>query len=337
MSRAIIHIGSGKTGSTAIQRALFEASRRGGLDGFDYPTIRGWHHRDLYILFKSREALARNLKSQIRSGQVEYEKYRKAYEKALSPDGIGGKDLILSSEYLFDLSAENVRALRDLLDRSGVTEYMVIAFVRHPASYYLSYVQQRLKASHLIPHPRRFRYRLKSALSVWGEVFGNVVVRDFDELADRGGDAVEAFSEIVGSAGWGSLELEATRVNSGLCAEAMVLMQRYRQRFYPGAGNVFKPDSDRLLEVVSELGGVGSRPRLKEDVKALVSKRHESDVAYLKQEFGVLGKEDAGTCASSRIDWKSEQPVQVDSLLQGLSDDAVRDFNLLVMRQLLTD
>lgn len=337
MSRAIIHIGSGKTGSTAIQRALYGASRQGGLDGFDYPTVKGWHHRDLYILFKPKEALARNLKSRIRSGQINYEKYRKAYEKTFSAEGVGGRDLLLSSEYLFDLSAENVRALKELLDRSGVTEYLVVAFVRHPASYYLSYMQQHLKASHLIPDPRRFRYGLKSVLLVWREVFGNVAVRDFDVLCDEGGDAVEAFSGVVEEAGWGNLELEATRVNSGLCGEAMALLQKYRQRFHSDAENIFKPDSDRLLKVISELGSQGTKPRLTDEVKALISNRHEDDIVYLQQQFGLFAKHDAGSGPRSRIDWEAEQPVKVERLLHGLSEESVQEFSLAVLRDLLVE
>lgn len=337
MSRAVIHIGSGKTGSTAIQRALFDASRKGGLRDFRYPTVKGWHHRDLYILFKSREALGRNLKSRIRSGQIDYDKYRKAYEKAFSVETVGGQDLILSSEYLFDFSPEKVRALRELLDRAGVTEYLVVAFVRHPASYYLSFVQQQLKASHLIPDPRRFRYRLKSALSVWSEVFGNVMVRDFDELARQGGDAVEAFAALVEEAGWGNLDLEPTRLNSGLCAEAMVLMQRYRRRFHSDADNLFKPDSDRLLAVVSELGARGSKPRLNDDVEVLVSNRHEDDIVYLQRHFGLFGNYQADSGSRSRIDWEAEKPVKVERLLDGLCEASVQDFSLSVLRELLVE
>lgn len=337
MGRAIIHIGSGKTGSTAIQRALFDASRRGGLDGFDYPTVKGWHHRDLYILFKPKEALARNLKGRIRSGQVDYDKYRKAYEKAFSAEGVEGRDLILSSEYLFDLSAEHVRALKERLDRSGVTEYLVVAFVRHPASYYLSYVQQQLKASHLIPDPRRFRYRLKSVLSVWADVFDNVRVQDYDDLSEQGEDAVEAFSRLVGAAGWGSLDLEATRANPGLCAEAMVLLQRYRRRFHSDADNVFKPDSDRLLDILSELRSRGSTPRLRDEVKALLSHRHEDDIVYLQKQFGLFGEHDANSRSRSQIDWKAERPVKVECLLDDLSEESVQDFSLAVLRDLLVE
>lgn len=337
MGRAVIHIGSGKTGSTALQRALFEASRSDGLAGFDYPAVKGRHHRDLYILFKQKEAVARNLKSRVRSGEIDYGKYRKAYERAFSDGGLQGRDLILSSEYLFDLSAKNILALKELTDRLGVTDYLVVAFVRHPASYYLSYVQQRLKASHVIPNPNRFRYPIKSVVSAWRRVFKNVVVRDFDELAERNEDVVESFAGIIKRAGWGDVTLGSWRANPGLCAEAMVLMQRYRQRFHSECDNVFQPDSDGLLRVVTELSAAGSRPRLRDDVEAAISSRHENDIVYLQKEFGLFGKHGLNDGSASRIDWKSERLVPVERILKGLNGEAVQNFSLSAMRKLLAD
>jgi hypothetical protein len=281
--------------------------------------------------------LARNLKGRIRSGKVDYEKYRKAYENTFSAEGLGGRDVILSSEYLFDLSARNVRALREHLDRAGVTKYLVVAFVRHPASYYLSYVQQQLKASHQVPDPRRFRYRLRSVLSAWSEVFGNLVVRDFDELLESGGDVVATFSDIVEQSEWGRLDLQPVRANPGLCAEAMVLLQRYRQAFHADSHNVFEPDSDRLLSVIAGLPRRGTRPRLRDDVRQLLSARHEDDIVYLQRHFGLFGNYQADSGSHSRIDWEAEKPVKVERLLHGLSEASVQDFSLAVLRQLLVE
>jgi len=337
VQKAVIHIGSGKTGSTAIQRALFEASRNGGLGDFYYPTVNGWHHRDIYILFKKKEASARNLKSRIRAGKIDYDRYRKAYDAEFSPPRLAGKNLILSSEYLFDLPSEQVRALKQRLDDSGVRDYLVVAYVRHPASYYLSYVQQRLKASHVIPDPCSFRYPLKKVLDAWAGVFGQLIVREYDQLMSRGGDAVRDFGETIANAGFGHLILQARTANPSLGAEAMLLMQEYRRLFHADEDNVFLPDSDRFLQQLEKIHVKATVPRLNRRVWQLISSKHQSDIEYLTKHYGLFADQEDEVVDASESASDFVRPLKVTDVVDGLEEDRVQEFALNVIRKLLRE
>lgn len=88
---------------------------------------------------------------------------------------------------------EEARALADDLKAAGVTDVRVVVYVRDPTSYYLSYVQQELKASHRFTAPLDFEYPFLRVITVWRDRYPDLVVRAFDRDQMVAGNVVHDF------------------------------------------------------------------------------------------------------------------------------------------------
>ncbi len=248
--RLLLHIGTIKTGTSSIQETLNAAAESGSLNGVAYPVPLEMTHNHLAHVYASPDRLPRIPRHRRRADPESFERIAQTFKHDLFEAIRDNENLILSAEYLSLFSRDDAAALARDLALAGVGEVRVLAYVRDPASLYLSAVQQTLKAGHLFVRPAAFRYRFLEALAVWRAIYPDVRVRPFVRGRLVDGDVVRDFLAEASSFFGDTVapdDVELRVSNPSLSAEAMVVLQRYRRRYYPDEPNVFKPDSTWLF------------------------------------------------------------------------------------------
>lgn len=77
MKRLFIHIGTGKTGSTAIQEAFYSAHKESLLCDCLYPKLLGKkHHNELCTLVMPHDRIRRDIKSKFPQDDAYYREYK---------------------------------------------------------------------------------------------------------------------------------------------------------------------------------------------------------------------------------------------------------------------
>ncbi len=180
MKKAYIHIGSGKTGTTTIQSSLFNSN----LDkyGIGYPTFSAFPKAEnqncLAILFRDREKLPRVYQ---KYSQDEYLEFKKSIEIELHAQLKKYDKIVISAELIGSFSRNEVISFNKYLLEHDYTDIYILIYIRNPVHYYLSLVQQTIKASHIFPNPISFKYNFKNSIETWMKIFSNLTVKLFDE------------------------------------------------------------------------------------------------------------------------------------------------------------
>ena len=161
--RLILHAGMPKAGSSALQATLARAHPALLRKGVLYPKTWEGHQNFAVSGIVSYARLPR-LYKQAYAGhasdlQYDFSKYWSHIVRQI--DKHNPRTVILSGEAFFrDLSAAELETVRALLSPlAKVLE--VVFYVRRPSEYYLSSVQQALKASHKLKRIRAVKYRAK--------------------------------------------------------------------------------------------------------------------------------------------------------------------------------
>jgi hypothetical protein len=291
--KIILHIGMPKSGSSALQAGLHAMRDELTGTGILYPESgRGWHSHQ-YLVYGSvaPERLPRQLLqaygNDVQAIGRDGEAWLSALEKTI--EATGPHTLILSEESLFKAATDDGLAwLNERLRRLG-DAVSVVTYVRRPSDYYLSAVQQTLKASHRIAGPGPVAYR--STLEGYARhVADQMHVMKYEPAAWQDRDIVRHFLTSLIPTGRALTVMSAQEVNSSLSAEAMALLAEYRRQIWPHDHNRFTPDTNRLVRALiavdKEVGG-DRRPHLHDSIRWAID--HESiDLRWLRDEFGVV-------------------------------------------------
>jgi hypothetical protein len=288
----LIHIGTGKTGTTSIQEALHRAAADRTLGDISYWSPGGPDHNFIAAMYMARDRLPREYRT----------RYHELGNEALARDAASFRDrlfdsirqsqkTILSAEYLGRFGPDELHALRTDLTQLGVDEIRVVAYVRDPASAYLSVVQQKLKAASIFKSPALYRYPFRQTLQTWNKEFPDLAVRPFVSEQLVGGDVVRDFDDVASSffGLTGGLNLPATAQNQSVSAEGMIVLQRYRQAFHSAAEDQFKWDSEQLVQILQQsLNTISqTRPALVPSAEEVVMRHHQDDLEWLWRVYGV--------------------------------------------------
>jgi hypothetical protein len=285
----VVHFGTFKTGTTSIQET-FARSRAAFLaEGVFYPDapVAPAHHV-LFALF--HEAVPARIPLQLGLdlpgmrdlGRAAWARIRR--EIALrNPDKV-----VLSSElFLMEPTLAGFRRFRTLLEELGAP-LTLCCYVRAPAPYYLSYVQQNAKMSGDVSPPRPLAIR--AGVERVEEAFGQpMVVRAFDPAQLAGGDVVRDFhAEVVGCPPPNGVALDR-RFNETLSAEAMAISVANRRTNCPGQDHRPIRAHRRLLDLLAEIerttGGI-AKPRLRPEVADAVTCA-STDLLWLRDARGI--------------------------------------------------
>lgn len=287
--KIIIHIGTGKTASTAIQSALTSSFSKGNLNGICYPLpLPGYSHQQIaHLYYQNHTELPRS-----RYSLKSFKDLKRDYKTNLFQQIKNNTKVILSSEFFSGFEIGQIQELRCDLDNMGAVEYEIILYIREPASYYLSFVQQQIKASSKFTPPTKFRYPFLKFITSWSKVFlrEQLNIRIFNPEMFPEGSVLLDFQNCVEKFFKQKIELDSTsRDNESISAEGMIVLQKYREFIYPHEDNVFKGDSNILIKLLQKSKDkvLQTQPKLLPKVTAYIRQRHQKDVNALKNIYGV--------------------------------------------------
>jgi hypothetical protein len=340
----LLHIGTGKTGTTSIQESLHQAAGEGTLGDISYPSPAGPNHNFLAALYMAPDQLPREYRSRYQArGPEALERDASKFREALFAAIRESQQTILSAEYLGRFGPEELGALRRDLTRLGVDEVLVVAYVRDPASAYLSFVQQKVKAASPFRGPSIYRYPFRQVLGDWNKEFSDLVVRPFARDRLVGGDVLRDFGHIASSFfGMDHVDLPSVAKNQSVSAEGMILLQRYRQLFHSNAEDQFTWDSGQLVRILQEsMDSVRQTPAaLSSSAEQVVVSNHRDDLEWLWRDHGVDLRGRSAGQTSGHLTWGEafeglRYLNDVTLILESYDEDVVGELMLHCARQAL--
>lgn len=283
-----------KAGSTALQAALAAERDRLARHGILYPrapVIPRTHNFLFAGIAEKKRELPRLLHHAYRDRLDEIEPAFAKWMAGLKATIAARRPetLLLSSEWLFRLRAEEKFDRLSAILRGLGDTVEVVAYVRRPSDQYLSSAQQILKGSHVIKPVAPIRYR--APLEGFARIAERVHVVRYDRSAFPGGDIVRHFVETfipeardVGTSGG------ANAVNTTISAEGMYILARYRRINHRRQRNRFTEDTDSVLAAIRaadvSVGG-DLRPRLLDPVRSAIDLASD-DLLWLRDVHGIV-------------------------------------------------
>jgi hypothetical protein len=280
----ILHIGFPKTATTSLQLGLKANRARLEAAGLLYPLVdRDFKQRYLKFLVSKHQE----------SRQADPVLRRLAECISSHPD----KHVLLSCEeltnlYMSDFSDRSLARLYDFL-RTLTSDIRLIAYVRNPAEFYISMMQEKLKRSAGIVAPESFRVRFADILAQYEKVFQvKAIVRNFTRSELIGQDIITDFFAqfadlfTIDLAAWDRLE-----ANEALTPETLfVLDLAHRAAPEPQPRRTRRKEVEgfwrNLQRIARSLDNTG-KPTLFRAAAEAVLQANEEDGRALAQRYGV--------------------------------------------------
>lgn len=290
--KLIVHLGPHKTGTTALQIAL--AKNRGLLraHGVIYPTLayyRNTHHlltpnfQEYDQLFADMRARFGNDRQSVAAAGKE------AWQHVLQQvERERPRAVLLSSEFfLNESSVDHYRDFRRMLEEI-TTNIVLSAYIREPASLFLSARQQNAKhrAELAPPHPMSIRPRLEAIEQAFET---QVSLRPYDRDQMINGDIVRDFATAFLAEYVDPTLISGNQANESLSAEAISITQKYRRQFFSGFDDHIFPD-DRILKnmIVAAEQKLGDSKRLKLHPEIAEYVNYSStDLIWIRDRYGI--------------------------------------------------
>jgi hypothetical protein len=293
--KLVLHIGSGKTGTTSIQKFFVNNSDRLLEHGVFYPVKRSVvpNHILLPAGFVRHGSIAiprsRFYLDSFDRFKKDYQKFKRALDLQLQKHK--PNVLVLSAEQLFrDFSDKSTISLKDFL-KPYFDEITVVAYVRDPASDYASRISQHISTGILMQPPAVRDVR--AVLEYYESQFpGCVKVNAFERKQLIEGDVVADFvSKYVPEATSIYIANKPTVYNEGLPAELLLKLQEARLSFQP-VGKRPQIETSALmsriikcyLKLYSRKGS--GKVTLKQEVKDYLESS-AVDYVWLRDSYGV--------------------------------------------------
>jgi hypothetical protein len=294
MKKLILHVGSGKAGSTSIQRALIE-SQEVNKDLFTYPVISDSPGNQI-LRFAFCDVLDTpiNVRSKyLKLGPEAYKNYQENIKNEIAIQVANSSAVVLSSEFWFISSEEEIFAFKQFIEKLGFSEVHVIMYLRDPAKYYLSVAQQSLKNQPKMPKPDNFRYKMLEAVKNWMLLNPtSMTIREFDRSKLLDGDVVTDFNQYLNIFDLAAnLKLTAAQ-NESLSSEATQAIQDFYQ--YCAENEVSKAVMDVALKKIRLLirseGKAGNKPVLKLGIASFIYNSYLRELNAINKGFDIFGE-----------------------------------------------
>lgn len=266
-----IHIGMGKTGTSALQ-GYFD-SQAGRL-----ATDCGLRYLDTGRINRAHQLLSPTYR---RAKNDEWQRCLPELEREIRADSCQAG--LISSEFLCWDDEEYCRLLKSHIPSA---EVRIVLFIREIGDLLYASFLQRVKSrpSELAGQEYQFgpylrkvgmRFDFTERLAPWVKVFGRESIRivDYDRMADR--DSAAEMCRLLGVPHWAGDQAQRTSENGSLNAEDLDLL-----RFLD---NAWSPPPAKRKELVAFLASRGGRTRtaLPENYRARVEKTYsEADRAF---------------------------------------------------------
>ena len=290
--RILLHIGTGKTGSTSIQKWLSDAQDKGSMPKVAYPLWDHSHNQQrLITLYKPYDELPLPMRESYGPAGKHYDRVRAEYRKFIFKRLHAAQHAIVSGESLCGLlSTSLIRRLRADLEAVGFHEFCIVLYVREPAAFYLAGVQDTLKMASDPPFiwdVAEFRYQFLAWAQAWEEVFpGKLLVRKF--LPANQNDVIKDFSAVLEDYFDTTVPWVPMEMNASLSTEGMQILQDYRETFTPNGG-ILTPDTRKLIRFLeqSKQQFAQTKPVLKREIVTQIQANHMDDANRLHALYGI--------------------------------------------------
>jgi hypothetical protein len=320
MARCLyLHIGMHKTGTSSVQRALYDANPVLSRVGARYVDANV-NHSELYLAFcEAPEKEHDNIKRGIRSRADALRRRREIldnYGDKLAACRNSAK-LVISGEELCRLSLAGVEALRTFLS-SHTDRVRVLAVTRDPLGFATSIAQEMIKGGSTIatetrsPVQPQYRARLSPYIDVFGRE--NVTVLDYDEARAGMGGLVRQVLRGMGLSPQVLEEIEAPHLNESLSCTAAHLLSRVNElnpRFRD-EGSVDMRGLRTAAGLVRKL--TGDRFAMPVNWQASVLAASRLDAEWLRETFGV------DYCGAVPRDGEPSEPAIPPQMLAELAE-----------------
>lgn len=301
--KLIIHIGPPKTGTTALQRALFNSREELLKHGVLYPDPKirkAYNHGNLCYLFRPFSEAPRGMK---KKGEAHYIQQGKALRSQVEQQTRDRRPdvLILSSEWFARAyQAANTKDFIAFAESLGAESIEFVLYARRPSEFFLSASQQRLRASSLFQpiYPWNVTGLIEGFRSFAKQ--HKVNARSFDRDALTEGNIVADFAaqyiptcaDVLKNAKRGS------QSNESFSAEVMVILQDFRRSFFADQEDVFNERTRKLMRKLQKLDtrDGNPRPKLRSEWKdyldygddRALELRKVHDIAFSNFDYGRL-------------------------------------------------
>jgi len=293
MKKIILHVGSGKAGSTSIQQALLH-SRKNKIN-FIYPVMPDSSgNQVIRYAFSNSNALPKKIRDKCRDKDgTNILKYQESIKSALAYQCEYSDTVIISSEFLFSASKEEVIDVGIFLRDLGFSHIHIIMYLRDPSKYYMSSAQQTLKKHFRIPVPSRFKYPILEAVDQWLSIMPTTMtVREFDVMSLINGDVVKDFEQYLSSLGIDAeLKLDHP-LNESMSSEVAQAVQDCQRYLSKEINNdqlrlVYRKKIRKLIRC-----GVvgGTKPKLKKGIENYIHNRYSVQLKELHSRYGIFDR-----------------------------------------------
>lgn len=281
--KLVLNIGMHKTGSSSIQQSLAKFER----DGAVYMQVGHPNHSGL--MFTAFSPTADRHQSHVKNGRTpeEVAELRNTFRAKMATfcedaAARGCHTLMASAEDVSLLDIDGVTAVRDFFAQL-VDEILIVGYVRPPASFMRSALQQRVVGARKIDFAQLYPV-FRDRFEKFDTVFGRDAVRlkKFDRALLKNGDVVADFAEAAG-VDLDPSEVVLTNESRTLEATAILYAQRKLGRGhdrYPGAVQ----DNHRLVTALSGIGD--GKIHLDPSVVQPLIDAHADDLAWMSQRLG---------------------------------------------------
>ena len=230
MKKVILHVGTHKTGTSAIQQFLSKNRRILPAQGFHYPLVHGKFGR--VVRTRNAHFLVMYARAVIKGEQLSEDDTSTILTslKKLSDLAETGDTIILSDERLWAEGGHYVELwpfIKDVLEEAGIECIEIVVYLRRQDEFIASLWNQSVKSqvrttaslqeySEISKKQKYMDYdaRLRELEAVFGKEHITVRVYERDRLKDR--DVRFDFCDLVGIKVDDSFVIDKSNVNSGL-------------------------------------------------------------------------------------------------------------------------
>ncbi|QZY28150.1 hypothetical protein [Nocardioides coralli] len=325
----VLHIGTGKTGTSSLQAFLHQNRDHLVAHGVLYPRAPGSTRHTRFGLYIKPDQALLSTPSWKRAKAATPAEFRRRFERELLAEiaDAGTPRVLVSDEALYGMPAAAMRRLRDFAESHGWRS-TIVCYLRRQDDHLVSRYQQVVKVGETRRLAERTRamdlsetYDYHARLDLWEEVLepASVVVRRFERDSMLGGSLFQDFLDAVGvDAGVDELE-PVTERNVSLDAEAVEFLRLLNLHRVEREGAVPGHIDNRQVAARLAEASTGPTLTLPDDLlDEFMSQWEESNrkvaTRYLADSSGVLfrsPRKDSGTTSLQRLD-----PSRVGHLLE---------------------